>query len=122
MSSVHVRCSDDKSPQREAKSDFFTFSSISLADVTSTLWTPSGVLSETGPATSVTSCPRLAASAAIANPILPVEGFDRNLTGSRYSRVGPAVTMIFMSAFDRRRLLSTAVDNRPYPLTRETSQ
>ena len=73
-----------------------TAASISLADATSTLFTPFGVFSATGPATSVTSCPRRAASAAIAKPILPVEGFDRNLTGSRYSRVGPAVIMTFI--------------------------
>ena len=79
-----------------------TAASISRADVTSTLWTPAGVFSATGPAMSVTSCPRLAASAAIANPILPVDGFDRNLTGSRYSLVGPAVMTIFNLTLDYR--------------------
>ena len=92
-----LRCSDDKSPQHEVRSDFLTAASISLALTTSTLFTPFGVFSVTGPAMSVTSCPRLAASAAIANPIFPVEGFDKNLTGSRYSLVGPAVTTILIS-------------------------
>ena len=40
----------------------------------------------------LTSAPRRHAAAAIATPILPLLRFERNLTGSTGSRVGPAVT------------------------------
>ena len=97
--------------------------SISLALTTSTRFTPFGVLSATGPAISTTSCPRRAASAAIANPILPVEGFDRNLTGSKCSLVGPAVTttrimIVKCSVTDK----TTGPDRRPYRRARDASQ
>ena len=69
---------------------------MSRALTTSTRTTPFGVARDTGPATSTTSCPRLAASSATANPIFPVDGFDKNLTGSRCSLVGPAVTANFI--------------------------
>ena len=53
------------------------------------------VETDVGPVISVTSAPSLAASSAKANPILPLEWFPINLTGSMGSKVGPAVTKIF---------------------------
>ena len=52
---------------------------------------PAGAGNTTGPEISVTSCPAAAATSASAYPILPLERFDRNRTGSTASRVGPAV-------------------------------
>uniref|UniRef100_A0A0F2LRI9 Uncharacterized protein n=1 Tax=Candidatus Aramenus sulfurataquae TaxID=1326980 RepID=A0A0F2LRI9_9CREN len=43
---------------------------------------------------SKTSAPRKKASLAIATPIVPLLGLLMNLTGSKYSLVGPAVTAI----------------------------
>ena len=71
----------------------WTAASMSRAETTSTRVTPLGVLSATGPAMSVTSWPARRAARATAKPIRPVEGLERKRTGSRYSRVGPAVTM-----------------------------
>ena len=51
-----------------------------------------------GPTTSVTAAPRSNASAATANPILPVERFPTKRTGSIGSHVGPAVTTMRLPA------------------------
>ncbi len=50
-------------------------SCIWAAETTSMRVTPSGVASDVGPETSVTWAPRLAAAAAMAYPIFPVEAF-----------------------------------------------
>ncbi len=47
-----------------------------------------------GPVIKITSPPKSLAFFAIAYPILPVERFVINLTGSIFSTVGPAVTNI----------------------------
>src|SRR5882724_923815 len=60
-----------------------------------------GAAPKVGPKTRMTSAPNLAASNAKAIPIWPLEPFDKNLTGSQCSRVGPAVMRTFLS----RRLL-----------------
>src|SRR4030042_2643679 len=51
-----------------------------------------------GPLIRVTSAPLLNAALAKAYPIFPDDLFDKNLTGSIYSLVGPAVTMTFSPA------------------------
>ena len=81
-----------------------TASSMSHAETTSTRSTPGGVGRLTGPATSTASCPARAAARATAKPILPVDGLERNRTGSANSRVGPAVT---------RNLISRNAQKRP---------
>ena len=53
---------------------------------------PAGGSIDVGPATSVTAAPRRAASAATANPIRPLDRLPMKRTGSRSSKVGPAVT------------------------------
>ncbi len=53
--------------------------------------TPSGSGSETGPLTKSTVQPAAFAAFAKAKPILPVEGLLTKRTGSKNSRVGPAV-------------------------------
>ena len=50
-----------------------------------------GTSSATGPESSVTSCPAPRAAAATAYPIFPLDALVRKRTGSKYSRVGPAV-------------------------------
>ena len=50
---------------------------------------------EVSPVINVTLAPILYATSAIAYPILPLERLVINLTGSIYSFVGPAVTIIF---------------------------
>ncbi len=64
------------------------------SSVVSTRWavTPSGSGSSVGPETRITSAPRAYARAANAYPIRPLDGFVTTRTGSRCSRVGPAVT------------------------------
>ena len=56
--------------------------------------------SDVGPETNVTFAPRRPASSAIAYPIFPDEGFERKRTGSKNSRVGPAVTRTRRSLSD----------------------
>ncbi len=56
---------------------------------------PFGRSETNGPLIKVTSAPLLNAALAMAYPIFPDDLFDMNLTGSRYSLVGPAVTRIF---------------------------
>ena len=65
---------------------------ISSALATSVRSTPGGVGSAVGPLTSDTRAPSRAAAAATAYPIFPVLWLVRKRTGSRASRVGPAVT------------------------------
>ncbi len=81
---------------RQSKFSDSTAVSISRAETTSIRRTPCGVLSATGPATSVTSCPAARAARATAKPMRPVDGFERKRTGSMNSRVGPAVTRNFI--------------------------
>src|SRR4030042_646165 len=58
-------------------------------------FTPLGLPNAEGPLTRTTSAPLLRAALPMAYPIFPDDLFDINLTGSRYSLVGPAVTRIF---------------------------
>jgi len=51
---------------------------------------PGGCFKKVGPESKITLCPMDTAILAISYPILPVEGFEINLTGSIYSLVGPA--------------------------------
>jgi hypothetical protein len=62
-----------------------TASCICAALRTSMRVTPAGVASAPGPATSTTSAPRSAATAAIAKPILPLLRLPRKRTGSMSS-------------------------------------
>ena len=57
---------------------------------------PYGAASFVGPETRTTSAPLSLASSAIAYPILPVDLFEINLTGSILALVGPAVTRTFL--------------------------
>ena len=67
---------------------------ISSAVSTCTASPPGGAGTVSGPRIRRTSAPRDDASAATATPILPVERFPMNRTGSIGSCVGPAVTSI----------------------------
>src|SRR5438067_2216082 len=53
---------------------------------------PEGSASSVGPVTRITWAPRLDAASASAYPMRPLDGFVSTRTGSRCSRVGPAVT------------------------------
>ena len=66
---------------------------ISCAERTSIRRTPVGVGSDVRPLMSTTSAPRRASASAMAYPILPVEWFEMNRTGSMASMVAPAVTL-----------------------------
>ena len=81
---------------------------ISPALSTSMRRTRGGVGKCTGPATSVTSAPRRAASAASAKPIFPDERLPRKRTGSSASKVGPAVTSTRCPARSGRPLASSS--------------
>ena len=73
-----------------------TSSYISSADNTFTTLANIGGFNEDGPVIRVTSAPLMMHSLAKAYPIFPVEWFDINLTGSKASLVGPAVTITFL--------------------------
>lgn len=66
---------------------------ISCAERTSIRRTPVGVGSDVRPLMSTTSAPCRASASAMAYPILPVEWFEMNRTGSMASMVAPAVTI-----------------------------
>ena len=71
---------------------------ISSAETISTILTNGTGSRLTFPDISVTSAPRSIAILAIAYPIFPVELLDKNLTGSNFSLVGPAVTVSLIPA------------------------
>ena len=74
---------------------FFTFSNISLAD---TIFISSTFLSGVkldGPNTNVVFTPNFDKEFAISIPCLPLDSLDKYLIGSKYSLVGPAVTIAF---------------------------
>src|SRR5207302_815669 len=72
--------------------------------VVSTRWavTPNGSGRSEGPDTSTTSAPRAWAASAMAYPMRPLDGFVTTRTGSRCSRVGPAVTTTFLPSHGAR--------------------
>ena len=55
-----------------------------------------------GPDINVVSTPNFANDLAISYPCLPLELFVMNLTGSKYSFVGPAVTRAYSFLFFTR--------------------
>ncbi len=84
--------------------------------------------SRVGPATRVTSAPNRRAATAMANPILPLDRFVRNRTGSMSSAVGPAPTTTLFPAriFSARRIraISTIFSvsaSRPGPTVPQAS-
>ena len=91
---------------------------------------PAGGSSSVGPSSSVTAAPRAAASRASAIPVAPVDALLTNRTGSKASRVGPAVTTTRSPARSRRararaRAPSTrrsSAASRPTPVSRSAKK
>ncbi len=101
---------------------------ISFAERTRTVRMNGGSGNRVGPATRVTSAPNRRAATAMANPILPLDRFVRNRTGSISSAVGPAPTTTLFPAriFSARRIraISTIFSvsaSRPGPTVPQAS-